>query len=534
MSTPTIKTVKKLGLFIAQRAFCHLLETLAFLMSLLFSPRRAAIPVIDDHNIVTPAIKLSQQIKDGHITSEEVVESFIARIRRINPIINAMVDKRFEQALKEAREIDRKLSDARDNQGDTSILKLPLVGVPVSVKETISVDGYSFTGGLVGRKYVKAPKHSDAVAQLIKNGLIPIGLTNVPEMAMWWDCSNPVYGQTNNPYDLSRIPGGSSGGEGALLGAAGSVVGIGSDIAGSIRIPANFCGVFGHKPTPFIVSHVGMYPSVKGEQLKLLSLGPMTRYACDLAPMLRVLAGPKVDKLRLDEPVDFDKLRVYYVEDLTDPMASKCNADILNGLRELVSHFVNKYKCQAEKVEFKEFGHGMFLWSAESHKDADTPTMGKQFKDGSSGELNPMVELGKKVFNASDHNVSSILATTLDKLSPSYGSKGNKILTEQANELRRKFNELLGEDGILLVPTHPEPAPKHHTTILKVFNVSYTSVTTVLQAPITQCPLGLSKEGLPFGVQVIARPLNDRLTLAVAAEIEKAFGGWLAPCRINV
>lgn len=528
-----LRLAKKISLIFASRALCHLLEFLAFLMSLLFEPKRSTIPLIDDHNIVTPAIKLSQQIKAGHISSEEVVESFIARIKILNPIINAVVDKRFEQALKEAREIDRKLADARKEQGDRSVLNLPLVGVPVSVKETIAVDGYSFTGGLVGRRLVKAHKHSDAVKQLIMNGMIPIAVTNVPELAMWWDSSNPVYGKTNNPYDLSRIPGGSSGGEAALISSAGSVVGIGSDIAGSIRIPANFCGIYGHKPTPFVVSTEGMYPTVKGEREKLLGLGPMARYACDLAPMLKVLAGPKVDKLSLDEPVDLSRLKVFYIEDLGDPLASACNADILKGIRDAVLHLTQKFKVQAEKVFFDEFKHGMFLWSAEANTDPSVPSMAKQFKDGSSGELNPLVELAKKVVSSSDHNINSIIATSLDKFSPGPGSKGGQILTERAADLRRKFTELVGDNGILLVPTHPEPAPKHHTTFLKVFNVSYTSVTTVLQAPITQVPLGLSKEGLPYGVQVIAKPYNDRLTIAVACELER-LSGWIPPCRIDV
>lgn len=528
-----LKIVKKFSLIIASRALCHLLEFLAFLMSLLFEPKRSAIPLIDDHNIVTPAVKLSQQIKEGHITSEEVVESFITRIKALNPIINAVVEKRFEQALKEAREIDRKLADARNDEGDKSIMKLSLVGVPVSVKETIAVDGYSFTGGLVGRRLVKAHKHSDAVKQLLKNGMIPIALTNVPELAMWWDSSNPVYGRTNNPYDLSRIPGGSSGGEGALIASAGSVVGIGSDIAGSIRIPANFCGIYGHKPTPFVVSTEGMYPTVKGEREKLLGIGPLTRYACDLVPLLKVLAGPKVDKLRLDEPVDLNKLKIFYIEELGDPMASSVNADILKGIRDAVLHLTQKFKVQAEKVYFDEFKHGMFLWSAEANIDSATPSMAKQFKDGSTGELNPLVELGKKLVASSDHNMNSILATTLDKFSPTADSKGGRLLTDRAADLRRKFNELVGDNGILLVPTHPEPAPKHHTTFLKVFNVSYTSVTTVLQAPITQVPLGMSKEGLPYGVQVIAKPFNDRLTLAIACELER-ISGWIPPCRIDV
>lgn len=533
MST-TSKTLKRFAIYLGYRALNISLNFLSFLVSLLFPPKRSALPVIDDHNLITPATKLSQQIKDGHITSEELVESFISRIKKINPLINAVVDRRFEQALKEAREIDRKITDARNGEGDKSILSLPLVGVPTSVKETISVDGYAFTGGLLGRRLIKAPKHADAVKLLIDNGMIPMALTNTPEMAMWWDCSNPVYGRTNNPYDLSRIPGGSSGGEGALISSAGSVVGIGSDIAGSIRIPCGFCGIFGHKPTPFVVSTEGMYPTVKGEREKLLGLGPMTRYACDLKPMLKILAGPKVDKLKLDEPVDLKKIKIFYIEDLLDPLARGCNSDILEGVRGAVNHLVEKYKVQAEKITFQEFRYGFLLWSAEANTEANSPTMAQQFKDGRADELNPIVELVKKMFQMSEHNMTSIMAATLEKFSPTFGSRGNKILTKRAAELRHKFNEMLGDDGILLVPTHPEPAPKHFTTLLKIFNVSYTSVTTVLQAPITQCPLGLSKEGLPFGVQIMARPYNDRLTIEVAQELEKAFGGWLSPCRVDV
>lgn len=535
MSNENLKQVKKIAIYLGYRALRHTLEFIAYFVSLLISPKRSQIPPIDDQNLVTPAVKLSQQIRGGHVTAEEVLESYINRIKRVNPIINAVVDKRFEQALKEARELDRKITDALNGDGDKSILDKPLLGVPVSVKETIAVDGYAFTGGLIGRKFIKAPKHSDAVDLVIKAGMIPMALTNIPEMAMWWDASNPVYGRTNNPYDLSRVPGGSSGGEGALLASAGSVIGIGSDIAGSIRIPANFCGIFGHKPTPFVVSTEGMYPTVKGEREKLLGLGPMTRYACDLVPLLKVLAGPRVDKLRLDEPVDLTKLKIYYIEDLGDPLASACNYDILDGIRHAIGGLVNKFKLtQAEKITLDEFKYGMFLWSAEANTEANALPMSRQFKGDSGDQLNPAVELVKKLFGISEHTTNSILATTLELASPTAGSKANRILTKKAADLRKRFSELLGDNGILLVPTHPEPAPKHYTTLLKVFNVSYTSVTTVLQAPITQCPLGLSKEALPYGVQIMAKPYNDRLTLAVARELEASLGGWVPPCRMNI
>lgn len=530
----TIKELKKLAIYIASRGLCKVLESIAFLLSLLSHPKRSQIPVIDDENLVTPAVKLSQKIKDGQLTSEEVVRSFISRINLVNDSVNAVVCKRFELALEEARTIDKKLASARQSDGDKSILSLPLVGVPVSVKETIAVEGHPYSGGLKSRQLARATKNAEAVDLLIANGMIPIALTNIPELAMWWDSSNPVYGATNNPYDLSRVPGGSSGGEAALIASAGSVVGIGSDIAGSIRIPANFCGVFGHKPTPKVVPTEGMYPFCHGEREMLLGLGPITRYACDLIPMLKVLAGENVVKLRLDEQVDLRKVKLFYIEELNDPLASSCHPDVIKGLHAAISHLVEKFKIPAEKVSFEEFKFGFLLWSAEADKEPNLPTMARQFKEGSSGELNPFVELFRKIFRISDHNFNSIVAVALEKCSPSYGSRANKMLQRKAEDLRRKFNDMLGDNGILMIPTHPEPAPPHQTTTTKVFNVTYTSCTTVLQAPITQVPLGLSREGLPYGVQVFAKPLNDRLTLAVAKELEHFLGGWTAPCRIDL
>lgn len=531
-----MKELKKVAIYLASRSLCKTLEALAFILSIIFNrPKRSAIPPIVDHNLVTSAVKLSQQIKEGQLTSEQVVQSFIKRIKSVNPMINAVVFDRFEKALDEARDVDKRLEAARAGTGDTSILKLALVGVPVSVKETIAIEGHPYTGGLKARKLTRAAKNADAVDLLQKNGLIPIALTNIPELAMWWDSSNPVYGTTNNPYDLSRVPGGSSGGEAALLASAGSVVGIGSDIAGSIRIPANFCGVFGHKPTPKIVPTEGMFPYCNGEREMLLGLGPLTRYACDLVPMLKILAGPKVDQLNLDEPVDLSKLKLYYIEDLNDPLASKCNSDIIKGMHSAISYLVDKFKIPAEKVFFDEFKFGFLLWSAEADKEPNLPKMAQEFKGGpGNGELSPFTELCRKILRVSDHTFNSIVAVALEGFSPQYGSRANKMLAGKAAQLRKKFMDMVGDNGILLIPTHPEPAPLHQTTAAKVFNVTYTSATTVLQAPITQVPLGLSNEGLPYGVQVFAKPLNDRLTLAVAKELEQFTGGWSAPCRINL
>lgn len=523
---------KTVGVYLLKSFVRTFYDFIASIFNLFVVPSRNKLPIIDDHNLITPAIKLSQQIKSRHISCEEVVDSFISRIKTINPIINAVVDKRFNQALREARIIDRKIEDALDGEGDTAILDLPLLGVPVSIKEIIAVDDCSYTGGIVKRKSVKAHRNAEAVDNLIKSGLIPVAMTNVPEMAVWWDSDNPLYGRTVNPYDLSRIAGGSTGGEAALISAAGSLVGLGSDFAGSIRLPANFCGIFGHKTSPYIVPNDGMYPSVKGEREKLLAFGPLTRYASDLRPMLKVLAGKKAARLRLDEPVDLTKIKLFWCEDILDIMANKTQNEILEKIREAKDHFANKYNVVVEKVTFDEFRYGFFLWAVEANV-IEAPKIAFYFKDGKE-DMNVYKETLKRICKLSEHQLNGIFATYVERVAPAYGTSKHSYLMQKSKKLRQKFNDLIGDNGVLFMPTHPEAAPSHHVTVFKAFNLSYTALTSTLQAPITQCPLGLTKDGLPVGMQIISKQLNDRLTIAVAEELEKVFGGWISPCRIAV
>lgn len=186
----------------------------------------------------------------------------------------------------------------------------PLLGVPFSVKGNISLNGMPLSIGVVAWADNKAIEDAVSVQLLRAAGAIPICLTNTPEMCWSYETYNHLYGRTLNPYDLNRTPGGSSGGEAALISAGGSPFGIGTDFGGSIRIPSLFCGIFGHKPTARVVSLDGVYPSTTDEQiLSYLVLGPMARYAKDLKPLLKVLTKNN-PKLRLDESVLIRKIRV--------------------------------------------------------------------------------------------------------------------------------------------------------------------------------------------------------------------------------
>lgn len=512
---------------------CNFLNTVGSLFGLFIRPNRAKIPTIDDEILLKSAVKLSDEIKSGKLTSEKVIEAYIKRIKQVNPIINAVVDENYDQALKRARKLDERLRNARDGSSneDKHLLEGQLVGVPVTVKETIQLEGSSYTAGLPSRASKRADRTSPSVEQLIDAGLIPIGSTNTPCMNLWWDSYNLVYGRSNNPHDLSRITGGSSGGEAAILAAAGSVVGVGSDLAGSIRIPACFCGVFGHKPTPLTVSNDGCYPVFKEKQNLMRGVGPMTRYAVDLAPMLKLMIKPEyLERLRLDEPVDLSKIKIYFCEDINDPLVVKCDQDVITGLRAAVQHFESTYQVKSEKVELEEFRYGLPLWSAEFEGGRIyTPDHPNGFVP-----YDPFVEIFKCLIGTSEFPLNAIVSGFLEKLGSKEGTGKHKYLTNKAEQLRHRFNKLLGDDGVLIMASHPQPATHHQTSIFKFLNCTYTAVGNVLHAPITQCPVGMSREGLPIGIQIISRSFNDRLSLAVAVELEKLFGGWIPPAKVNL
>jgi fatty acid amide hydrolase 2 len=191
--------------------------------------------------LTTSVRELARRVRSRTLSSLELVDAHIAQIERVNPVLNAVVRERFEEARVEARR-----ADARQARGDDLP---PLHGVPCTIKEAFALTGMPNTSGLLARKGFLATEDAAAVAKLRAAGAIPLGVTNVSELCMWLESNNRVYGRTNNPYDPARIAGGSSGGEGAIVAAGASPFGLGSDVGGSIRLPAFFNGIFGHKPS---------------------------------------------------------------------------------------------------------------------------------------------------------------------------------------------------------------------------------------------------------------------------------------------
>ena len=233
------------------------------------------------------ATEMLAALRDNHISAVELLDLHIQRIERHDGRVNAVVIRDFERARKVALAADALRARGEDR---------PLLGLPVTIKDGLDVTGLATTGGLIERADAVAEADAPVVARLRAAGAVIVGKTNVPPNLADWQTGNPIFGRTNNPWDLDRTPGGSSGGSGAALAAGLTPLDLGSDKGGSIRFPAAWCGVFGHRPSFGMVPSSGHFPgsSHPNETLTLNAVGPLARSADDLELALNVIAGPDV------------------------------------------------------------------------------------------------------------------------------------------------------------------------------------------------------------------------------------------------
>uniref|UniRef100_A0A8C5WAL8 Amidase domain-containing protein n=1 Tax=Leptobrachium leishanense TaxID=445787 RepID=A0A8C5WAL8_9ANUR len=514
------------------RQILHLLfcavSRLSILLIRCFSvfSRKYAVPVPPlDPLLLTPAYVLAERIRNRELRSVVLVQAFIARIRQVNSVLNAVVCDRFDDAIREAQSADEFLSSGTEDK-ETLRERFPLLGVPFTVKEAFGVQGMPQSSGLLSRKLIVSETDAVVVSRMKKAGAIPIGVTNCSELCMWYESSNKVYGKTRNPYNPQHIVGGSSGGEGCILATAGSVIGVGSDIGGSIRMPAFFNGIYGHKPTPGLVPNEGQFPNAHGCRSEFLCTGPMCRYASDLPLVLKVMAGEKTVGRSLDQEVSLQSLRYFSMEnDGGGLFVSAVDDELVQAQRQLVGYIEKDLKAHVQTVNIHNLRYSFEIWSAMMSSD----DKGETFADLlSSDKLWPCWELLKWTFGFSKHTLPAIGLALTEKLAK-INTEGNKRMMQKAKLLKEEISSLLGDDGILIYPSHPKIAPRHHEPLAMAFNFAYTGIFNILGFPVTQCPLGLSTTGLPLGFQLIASHNNDHLTLALAQHLEKALGGWKPP-----
>src|SRR5256885_4173292 len=257
---------------------------------------------------------MAELIQNRKLSPVELVQAHLDRIERVNPKINAYVQLDTERALTAARDAEHAIM-RNESVG-------PLHGVPISIKSSSEVAGMRCEAGTKLRAGYVARGDAPLVSRLRKAGAIILGVTNTPELLMAWETDNLLYGRTNNPWDLSRTPGGSSGGESAAIASGCSAGGVGSDGGGSIREPAHFCGICGLKPTPGRIPATGHYPNLVGLFALLGVVGPMARTVADLRILFEVMQGPDIGdpsaspvSVRWPQEADLKKVRIGYFED---------------------------------------------------------------------------------------------------------------------------------------------------------------------------------------------------------------------------
>ena len=294
-----------------------------------------------------------------------------------------------------------------------------------------------------------------------------------------------------------------------------------------MRLPAFYNGIFGHKPSPSIVPNEGHFPEASNGVNEYLVMGPMCRYADDLVPMLKAIAGLKACELRLDERVELSSLKVYTISEsyfpfLTsrvDPELIECQTNVCNFLKE-------RFGATVQEADLKSFQYSPLIWCAmilaeENYKL--TEQILRNERDVIT--LYPFFEIFKYIMGYSKYHYITMTAAGIQHLKDSLPDFSSSFV-QVGIKLREELQDFLGDDGILLYPSSPNTALLHQSSSLAPLNFSFTAIFNVMNLPVTQCPLGLNRKGLPLGIQIVAGRNNDKLSIAVAKQLEKEFGGW--------
>lgn len=406
------------------------------ILSIIYSSTPKTVPTIQNSLLTESAFSIAKRIRKKKVKSHEVVKAFIDRINEINDVLNCVVDNRFEEALEEAKKVDELIASGIKTEEELET-ETPLLGVPFTTKDSIAVKGLLHTAGVYARRNIRAEKDADVIALLRQAGGIPLAITNVAELCFWWDSNNPVHGRSNNPYNTNRMVGGSSGGEACLQAACGSPLGIGSDLGGSIRIPACFNGIFGHKPSAEVTPIDGMHPEVAPSQRFANTTGPMSRYSADLLPTLKIITKNSKTDLKLDEPVNLSNLKFYYMEEAPNACVSPVDPEIRNSIKKIANYLQRTHKVQVERVNITRLCQAVPIWLANLSTESG-PALGSAIVDG-KGQINVYKEIIKSLFGLSRHTVATLLMGVMEDLAPPYDSLKYHELMNECAELAKEF-----------------------------------------------------------------------------------------------
>ncbi|MEJ2089348.1 MAG: amidase family protein [Gammaproteobacteria bacterium] len=443
------------------------------------------------------AVELAGMLRDKRVGSEELTRLYIERIERYDRKLNAIPVRQFDVALEAARAADSALARGRDLG--------PLHGLPMTIKESYDIAGLPTTWGVPDWKDNVAARDSETVRRLKGAGAHFMGKTNVPLRLGDFQSYNEIYGTTNNPWDTDRVPGGSSGGSAAALAAGLTGLDSGSDIAGSIRNPAHYCGVYGHKPTWGIVPPQGHAPLGVVSTPDLAVVGPLGRSAADLKLAMSIVAGA--------DPLNAPGWRL----ELPPPRMQS-----LSGLR--VAVLPDHGVAPVDREIADRVAQVADVVSRKGGKTSDTAR--PEFVSGEG--FGVYVKLLRAITGGPDDNIDHQQWLGLDN---------------QRTYYRMGWQAFFQDWDVLVCPimsttaiAHDHSQPRENRTIMVngepqsyMNQVFWAGIATLSYLPSTVFPTGLSRDGLPIGLQVIGAEFDDQTTMAFARLLADEMGGFVAP-----
>jgi amidase len=446
-----------------------------------------------EHNLGT----LARMIRAKEVSPVEVVEAHLRQIEKLNPRLNAIVTL-APDLLAQARQAEENPSDR------------PLHGVPFTVKDTIETAGLRSTSCSRTRAEYMPTRDAPAVARLRNAGAIILGKTNAAEMAMDYTGDNPLFGRTNNPYDLKKTPGGSSAGEAVAIATCMSAGGLGSDLAGSIRIPAHFCGISGLKPATGYVPGSGQFPPSTGPYALGAVIGPMARSVNDLGLLFSVLT-----QRQAGADVDLKGVEVaWYTDDGVTPVTEETKQAVRAAVQALSDSGLRVVEKRPPHVE-----RGYELWL-------------QLFSRASVVQL-------RAVYQDHEHEAGSFVSWRLKTADTTPPPTLDQYIAAwmERDRLRDEVLDWLSETPLIVAPVGATPAYDHDTLKVRVGDstfgnfkaFSYSQTFNVFDLPVLTVPAGSTAEGLPIGVQIIAKPNDEGRLLSAARIIEESLGGWRRP-----
>jgi amidase len=447
------------------------------------------------------AAAMAAAIQSRELSSEELVRACLQRIAAVNPKLNAVVQQRAEDALVDARSADAAVK-RRDTLG-------PLHGVPMTIKDSLDTAGVISTAGTLGRASFVPERDATAVARLKKAGAILLGKTNTPEFTLYAETDNLVYGRTSNPYDVARIPGGSSGGAAAIVAAGGSPFDVGSDTGGSVRIPGHMCGLAALKPTSGRVPRTGNIISWGGVIDGWTQLGPITRFVEDLPLILPVIAGndwrdPGIVDMPILDPgnVDIGRLSVAFHTD--------------NGLDRATPEIVSTVQRVAAFLS----EHGLAVREARPPVESTLKVMEVGGADGAAWLWRLAAKANTKKFSPALEGWKAVKPVSSADLTAG---------VEDMDNYRSRMLAFMETYDVIVCPVESYAALPHGAASKREYGGTYVSPYNISGQPAATVRAGTSADGMPIGIQIVGRHFREDVVLAVAQLVEDRFGGWKRP-----